>query len=100
MIDVKKAVKIARDFTTEIYEDEEVANISLEEVNFDDTTQQWAVTIGFDTNRKKISRPNKPLSIIGNLNNEISEEAIRAYKVVHLDAEDGEFKGMTMRQVG
>ncbi len=100
MIDVKEAVKIARDFATELYQDEEVSNIGLEEVNFDETTQQWAVTIGFDTNRKKVSRPNKPLSIIGNLNNEISEEPIRAYKVIRLDAEKGEFKGMKMRQVG
>ncbi len=99
MIDVKKAVKIAREFTTELYQGEEVSNISLEEVNFDDTTQEWAVTIGFDTNRKKVSRPNKPLSIIGNLN-EVSEEPIRAYKVIRLDVEDGEFRGMKMRQVG
>ncbi len=100
MIDVKEAVKIARNFATEIYQDEEVSNIGLEEVNFDEETKQWAVTIGFDTNRKKVSRPNKPLSIIGNLNNEVSEEPIRAYKVIRLDAEKGKFKGMTMRQVG
>ncbi len=100
MIDVKEAVKIARDFATELYQDEEVSNIGLEEVNFDETTQQWAVTIGFDTNRKKVSRPNKPLSIIGNLNNEVSEEPIRAYKVIRLDAVDGEFKGMKMYQAG
>ena len=46
-MDVKEAVRTAKDYLTDLFVDEEVVNIGLEEVVFDDATNRWSITIGF-----------------------------------------------------
>jgi len=59
-IDVKEAVSIAKDFVSEVLAEEQPYNIGLEEVEFDESSATWLVTIGF-------SRPwdRGPLSGLG-----------------------------------
>ena len=46
-MDVKVAVHVAKEYISTIYSDEGIENIGLEEVKFDDSRNQWNVTIGF-----------------------------------------------------
>ena len=46
-MDVKQAVQTAKEHVVELFADEPIENIGLEEVEFDDANQVWAVTIGF-----------------------------------------------------
>ena len=44
---VKKAVEIARAEIVTLFEDEEIANVGLEEVVHNPDTGRWMITIGF-----------------------------------------------------
>lgn len=45
-IDVKEAVKIAKDYAAEVFAEENLALPTLEEVWFDDSSDEWCVTVG------------------------------------------------------
>ncbi len=83
MFEVSLAVKIARGFFDDIYRDEDIQNLMLEEVVSDEGSNEWRVTFGYDSN----------------LDKEL-EKIVRVYKVFHIDADEGHFKGMFMREVG
>ncbi len=46
-MDVKEAVQAAKEHVAEIFADEPIENVGLEEVEFDELNGVWAVTIGF-----------------------------------------------------
>ena len=46
-MDVKEAVQAAKEHVAEIFADESIANVGLEEVEFDELNKVWAITIGF-----------------------------------------------------
>lgn len=46
-MDIKQAVLLAKQYITDLYEDESPSNLGLEEVEFDDKIDLWRVTIGF-----------------------------------------------------
>lgn len=46
-MDVKEAVIIAKNYVSNLFSDENISNLGLEEVEFDDKGEQWRVTIGF-----------------------------------------------------
>ena len=46
-IELKEAVKIAKAYIAELYSDEAIADIGLEEVMKDDSGDKWLITIGF-----------------------------------------------------
>ena len=46
-MDVKLAVQTAKEHVAEIFADEPIENVGLEEVEFDELNKVWAVTIGF-----------------------------------------------------
>ncbi len=58
---VREAVAAAKDHIQELFADEQIANLGLEEVEFDEATGTWTVTLGF-------SRPwDKPVGPLANL---------------------------------
>ena len=75
-MDVKQAVKLAKDHIADLYRDEEILNVGLEEVELDDE-RVWRITIGF-------SRPWDRK--IGNV---LSGEDPRSYKIVLINEENG-----------
>ena len=76
-MDVKEAVQTARDFITDLFEDEQISNVGLEEFVFDDAADEWRITIGF-------ARP-------WNLQNELRRLGEgRSYKMVCIDDVSGE----------
>jgi hypothetical protein len=46
-MDVKQAVASAKKEITELFSDEQLTNLGLEEVELDDQANEWRVTIGF-----------------------------------------------------
>jgi hypothetical protein len=46
-MDVKDAVKAAKSYVAEIFAEEKIVEIGLEEVEFDDRKKEWKITIGF-----------------------------------------------------
>ena len=56
-MDVKKAVRIAKEYVLDLFTDEDIEDLGLEEVVFDDRSDTWEITIGFTRpwNRRGIS---------------------------------------------
>jgi len=72
----------------------EVASaVMLEEIQRSDDNQKWLITLSF-------SRKQAPSSTLSPLLVESSADQFeRVYKQIQIDAQSGEFLGMSMRQV-
>ena len=92
-VPVKTAVSNAIEFVRELYKDEEIKDILLEEVEFSESTNQWLITIGFMRNKMKDQS-----SSIANLILP-EREIVRKYKIVHIDAQSGEPISMKIREI-
>jgi hypothetical protein len=46
-MDVKQAVSTAKGYVQYLFEDETIADLGLEEVEFDDQDKTWRITVGF-----------------------------------------------------
>ena len=86
---VKQAVDLAKKDFLEIFADEHPTNLGLEEIEFDDSTRIWQITLGF-------SRPweskNALASAIGSLN------PPRSYKVVRISDDSGKVISIKNRE--
>lgn len=73
-MDVKNAVKLAIRYIVDLFEDEDISNVGLEEVEFDHDDSTWVVTVGF-------SRPwDYPKNVVTALSGESRPR--RSYKVL------------------
>ena len=85
-MDVKEAVQAARLHIVDLFGDEEISNVGLEEVEFDDLGGAWKVTIGFS----------RPWERQGALGVNLGLKTVRSYKVVHIGS-DGHIKSVKDR---
>lgn len=94
-INVKEAVKAAKDALLDLYDDDPPAAMALEEVEKTqkDGRELWVVTLGFDRNRTSTN------SIASIFNPSVSPSGHRVYKTLFIDAGTGAFVKMDMRQV-
>ena len=91
-LDVKEAVRTAKDYLAELYIDEEVVNVGLEEVRYDYDTDKWHITIGF-------SRPwdrRLPMSVKSSSAGLVE----RSYKEICIDDDDGRIEWLKARILG
>ena len=86
-MDVKEAVQTAKKYVAELFTDETIANVGLEEVVFNDTSNNWEITIGF-------SRPWQKDSLAASLGN---QPPGRSYKLVCINDNDGHITSLTDR---
>ena len=102
MIEVTEAVKLARQFAAELFEGENIKNLGLEEVVFEESDNEWRITLGYDSHRVKTKEtaPNPYSAVSAIMPSNIETETLREYKTFRLDGEDGNFKGMLIRDVG
>lgn len=84
MIDAKEAVKIAKSYFLDLFNDQLLTNIQLEEVERTEDGKFWRVTIGYDRGSE-----NQLRSILG--------ETPRYYKVVTVDAFTGQAESVKIR---
>ena len=84
-MDVKEAVRTAKEYLVEIYDGENITDMGLEEAVFNDELNSWNITVGF-------SRP------WDTRNNVITSLRLRrSYKVVSIDDTTGRVESLTDR---
>ncbi len=87
-MDVKEAVWKAKDYIGELFAGEEITYVGLEEVVFDEESDNWKITIGF-------SRPwnnrNAFATRLGDL------RTMRSYKVICISNASGDVESLTDR---
>jgi len=82
-MDLKNAVRTAKNFILEIFEDEEIEEVGLEEVEYDEQSDTWHVTIGF---RRPWSRNGKAVGPLSGMFPTVQE---RWYKILAIRGHDG-----------
>jgi hypothetical protein len=88
-MDVREAVKQAKNWINDVMADERPENIGLEEVEFDDAAGVWKITLGF-------SRPwNSTRNALQTLTGEAA--AKRAYRTLLIENSTGAVKGMVRK---
>jgi hypothetical protein len=98
MVDLKEAVKIARDFMTDLYDGDRLSGLLLEEVELSGDEKSWLITFGFDTNRPTL----EPDSTHGGLRLSSAiayPKYVREYKTIKVRAEDGKPESMKIRKL-
>lgn len=81
----KSAVNAAFAVFREFFEDSPAQYILLEGVEFDESSDQWRITIGFDIGRQRVSG-----SVF-----DTGKEPVREKRTIHIDAGSGQFVRMT-----
>ena len=85
-MEVKEAVRAAKNWALDVMGDETLANLGLEEVEFDDNAKVWKITLGF-------SRPwNSNRNALSTLTGEALPR--RAYRTFLVKDVDGTVTGM------
>ncbi len=87
---VKEAVKAARVYFDDIYRDEQLEGVLLEEVELSDNEHIWHVTFGYDTDRPTASGAGLSFTRPG---------FVREYKTIDINAEDGSLLAVKIRKV-
>jgi hypothetical protein len=98
-ISFKEAIKIAKETMLELFCDEQITELSLEEIELEerDRREIWAVTLGYYKKRSvsALKSPRSTLSFFA------EEEPLkienRVYKTLLIDAQTGSFIKMDMR---
>jgi hypothetical protein len=88
-MEVKEVIRRAKEWVADIYSDEGIMNLGLEEIEFDDTAGLWRVTLGF-------SRPwNSVRGALAAIGGDVA--ARRAYRVVSIREPNGEVVSVKRR---
>lgn len=94
-MDVKEAARTARAYIADLFADENVQHVGLEEVKFDDVSEIWNITIGF-SRPWELSKepPKKPVPLVlapvlEELNPPPPPTPQRSYKIVRVRDSDG-----------
>lgn len=87
---VKEAVARAKSYVTDLYSDEQLADLGLEEVEYDRGQHIWSVTLGF-------SRPWNTPGLPGGLGTIRTMARKRTFKVVRI-ADDGQIISLRNRE--
>jgi hypothetical protein len=88
-VDVKQAAKVALAYVADLYADERLSDLGLEEVDFDNSTSQWLITVGF-------SRPWDRAT--GSMAALAGQQPSRSYKVLRID-ENGTVRSLKDRKL-
>ena len=86
-MDVKDVTRTAREYITDLFADEQITNLGLEEVVYDVDSEQWRITFGFA----------RPWDRQGDMGVRMGLKAPRAYKVVRVDDSNGRVVALTDR---
>jgi hypothetical protein len=89
-VPVKTAVSNAMNFVFDLYADERIEDILVEEVEFSELANQWLITIGFTITKVKDNSSSLILP---------EREIARKYKIVYIDAQSGKPISMKIREI-
>ena len=85
-MDVKEAAQAAKAYIIDLFSDEQIEHVGLEEVKFSQVSNVWDITIGF-------SRP-WTRSALGPI---IPNPTQRSYKIVRINNKDGKVLSVAHR---
>ena len=88
-MDVKQAVQLAKTHVTDLFADESIANVGLEEVEFDELENVWAITIGFS----------RFWGRLGDVVRAFDGNAARTFKVVRIEDPSGRVQSVKHRRL-
>ncbi len=89
-MNVKEAVKMAKEYVLDLFVEEEINNLGLEEVEFYESEQIWSVTVGFS---RPWEVPNNTILAA------LAKPTGRSYKIVRIDDKAGQVKSVKNRAV-
>jgi hypothetical protein len=78
-MNVKEAVQLAFVYVQELFEREQVSDLGLEEVEYDDTSASWLVTVGFSRPWDVVNNNGALAALSG-----VSRAKSRSFKVVKI----------------
>jgi hypothetical protein len=91
-MDVQEAVKLAKDWVANVFSEEGITNVGLEEIDYDDEHRIWNVTLGF-------SRPwNTTRGVLTSLTGDTAVR--RTYKILSVSDGDGKVLSLRNRDSG
>lgn len=89
-MDVSEATRIAKEYIAEVFAEEEITHIGLEEVDFDEMKRTWKVTVGF-------YRPWETGNVFDRALEGLPAHTRRSFKVVIIKDHDGHILSMKDR---
>ncbi len=89
-MDVSEAVRVAKEYIAHVFAEEEISHIGLEEVDFDDVSKTWRVTVGF-------YRPWDTGNVFDRALEGLPAQTRRSFKVVSIEYLDGHVLSMKDR---
>lgn len=94
-MEVKEAIRVAKEYVGDLFSEEPIEDVGLEEVDFDDASNEWRITVGF-------SRPwsGKAQTGSGFAAFLAPRPTGRAYKVVRINDEQGRVTSLRDRLRG
>lgn len=98
MLNIKEAVASAKKYAEDVFSAEGVKDLLLEEVDFDDVSKAWLVTVSFL--RQQVTQNQNPNSVSTIAEMLIGGSFRRIFKIVHVNAETGELIRVTNRETG
>ena len=83
-MNVQDAVRLAKDYVTDVFIEEQITNVGLEEVEFNESRNCWEITIGFSRpwdyqTRSLFEQEEDPFKMQ-------RRPRTRSFKVVNIDA--------------
>lgn len=89
-MDVKQAVRAAKEYVSDILSEEGLTNLGLEEVQFNDNDNTWEVTLGFS----------RPWNSVRNALTTVAGDGAprRVYRVVRIQDRDGQILSFRKRE--
>ena len=85
---VKEAAHAAKEYLLDLLSEEQITNVGIEEVEFENGVQDWKITIGFS---RPWDQKNAVLTALGD------QSPARSYKVVRISDNDGQVKSVKDR---
>jgi hypothetical protein len=89
-MDVKQAVELAKKTFLEIFAEDHPVNLGLEEIEFDESSGTWQITLGFS---RPWDKSNPLASAIASIN------PPRSYKIVKISDESGKLMSIKNREI-
>ena len=88
-MDVREAVAVAKGYLTNLYTDEAIEHLGLEEVEFDECADTWRVTLGFSRPWDRAPLPERHPLAPALAHSMAPSPLRRAYKEIRISDEDG-----------
>ena len=91
-MDVKQAAQAATDYVNDLFQAEDIQDLGLEEVEYDNAETEWVITLGF-SRPWDFKRPANVATIAGRAGPR------RSYKILRIRESDGKVMSLKDRKV-